>query len=176
LSVPSHQKIPTQTKNDRQLTALSEKFLHHLCRTSSQHPAPDFHLMIQTGVIHHLQNRMDSACLRVVGTIHQAADAGMNRRSRAHGTRLNCSKQFAVAEPVVTDVSPRLTQRHDFRVSGWIAVDEIAIPSSSNHTPFAHHDRSHWYFARLQCAPGAAEGFFHPRFVRRKIVSGKFVS
>ena len=122
--------------------------------------------MIQARVIHHLQNRMDGACLRVVGTIHQTADAGMNCRSRAHSARLNCSKQVAVDEPVVTEVSSCLAQRHDFSVSGWIAVGEVAIPSSSNHTPFANHDRSHWHFARLQRALGAAESFLYPKFVR----------
>ena len=132
--------------------------------------------MIQTGVIHHLQNRMDGARLRVIGTVHQAVDAGMNCRSRAHGARLNCSKQFAVDEPVVTDVSSRLAQRDDFSVSGWIAVGEVAIPSSSNHAPCAHHDRSHRHFASLERALGAAESFLHPKFVRRKLVRGKFVS
>jgi|HubBroStandDraft_6_1064221.scaffolds.fasta_scaffold242716_2 hypothetical protein len=132
--------------------------------------------MIQTGVIHHLQNRMDAACLRVIGTVHQAAEAGVNCRSRTHGARLNCSKQFAVDEPVVTDVSSRLAQRHDFSVSGWIAVGEVAIPSSSNHAPLAHRDRTHRHFASLERAPGAAESFLHPKFVRRKLVRGKFVS
>jgi len=132
--------------------------------------------MIQTGVIHHLQNRMDGACFRVLGTIHQAADAGVNCRSRAHGARLNCSKQFAVDEPVVTDVSSRLAERHDFSVSGWIVVGEVAIPSSSNHAPCAHYDCSHRHFARLQRAFGAAQGFFHPKFVRGQLVGGKFVS
>ena len=122
--------------------------------------------MIQTGVIHHLQNRMDGACFRVVGTIYQAAHPGMDCRSSAHGARLNCSKQFAVDEPVVTDVSSRLAEGHDFSVSGWIVVGEVAIPSSSNHTPLAHHDRSHWDFARLQRTLGATESLLHPKFVR----------
>ena len=121
--------------------------------------------MIQTGVIHHLQYRMDGACLRIVGTIYQAADAGMDCRSGAHGARLNCNKQFAVDEAVVTDVSSRLAQGHDFSVSGWIAVGEVAIPSPSNHTPLAHHDRSHWDFVRLQRALGAAKSLLHPKFV-----------
>jgi hypothetical protein len=118
---------------------------------------------------------MDGACLRIVGTIHQTAEAGMNRRSRTHGARLNCSKQFAVAEPVVTEVSSRFAQSHDFSVSGWIAVGEVAIPSSSNQPPCAHDDCSHRHFARLECALSAAERFFHPNFVGRKLVRRKFV-
>jgi NADH-quinone oxidoreductase subunit I len=121
--------------------------------------------MIQAGVIYHLQNRMDGAGFRVIGAVHQAAEAGMNRCSGAHGARLNCSKQFAVAEPVVTEVSSRLAQRHDFRVSGGIGVGEILIPSSTGYTAGAHDDRSHGHFARLQCALGAAESLFHPKLV-----------
>src|SRR5208283_3553738 len=126
----------SRTTHDQRLTALSKKILHHLRRTSGQNPAPDLHLMIQTGVIHHLQNRMDGARLRVVGTVHQTADAGQNGRSRAHGARLNCSKQRAMAEAVVTEVSSGLAQRHDFSVSGGIAAGEVAIPSPSQHALF----------------------------------------
>ncbi len=119
---------------------------------------------------------MDGARLRVIGTVHQAADARMNGRSRAHGARFNGSKQLAVAEPVITDVSSRLAQGHDFSMSAGIVVGEVAIPSSSHHAPCAHNNRSHRYFARLQCALGTAEGFFHPKFVGGKLVKGRFVS
>lgn len=152
------------------LTTVPKKFLQYLRRTSRQYPAPHFHPMIQTGVIHYLQNRMDGACLRIIGAVYQAADAGMNRRSRAHGARLNGGKQFAVAESVITEVSSRLAQGHDFRVSGGIAVGKIAIPPTSHHAPLAHHDRSHRHFARLQGALGRAQGFFHPKFVGPEFV------
>jgi len=154
--------LPVPRNTNPQLTTIPKKFLQYFGRTSRQHSVPDLHLMIQTRVIHHLQNGMDGACLRIVGTIHQAADAGMNRRSRAHGARLNCSKQFAVSKTVVTDVSSRLAQRQDFRMRGGIVVAEIPIPSSSDHASRAHHHRSHWHFACLKRALSAAQGFFHP--------------
>jgi hypothetical protein len=158
----------------KSIPAFSEKLLHHLGRASGQDPTLYFHMMIQAGVIYHLQNRMDSAGLRIVGTIHQAAESRMNRRSRAHGARLNCSKQFAVAEPVITDVSSGFAQGHDFSVGGWIAVSQIAIPPPANHTTFAYHDCPNRYLACLQCALCAADGFLHPNFVRRSIVGFKF--
>jgi hypothetical protein len=40
----------------------------------------------------------------------------------------------------------------------------------------AHHDGSHRHFAPFQRALGAAEGFLHPKFVRRRLVGRKFVS
>src|SRR5258707_11469770 len=102
---------------------------------------------------------MNSARLWVIGTIHQTADASKNCRARAHGARLNCSKQFTVDEAVITEVSSRLAQRHDFRVSGCIVIDEVAIPSSSNHPALANDDRPHGPVARPQSALGPAQGF-----------------
>jgi hypothetical protein len=121
--------------------------------------------MIQAGVVHHLQVRMNGTCLRVIGAVDQAADAGMNRRSRTHYARLNCSKQFAVAESVITEVSSRFTQRHDFGVRGGIVLCDIAIPASSDHAAVADHDRSHRHFVDLEGALRAAESFFHPKLV-----------
>ena len=119
---------------------------------------------------------MDGTSLLIIGAVDQAAEAGMNGRSRAHGARLNCSKQFAVAEPVITDVSSRLAQRYDFSVSGGIAVGEVAIPSSSNHAPCANDNRSHRNFTGIERALRAAQGFFHPKLVRGKLVRGEQLS
>jgi hypothetical protein len=123
--------------------------------------------MIQTGAIHHLQKRMDGTRFGIVGAVHQAPDARMNCRSRTHGARLNCSKQFAVAKPVVTEVSSRFAQRHDFRVRARIVVGKVAIPASSHYATGAHHHCSYRHFARLQGALRAAQGFFHPKLIRR---------
>jgi hypothetical protein len=108
---------------------------------------------------------MDRACLGVVGTVHEAAEASMNRGSRAHGARLNCSKQFAVAEPVITEVLSGFAQRDDFGVGRGIVVGEIAIPSPTDYSPVADDHRSHGHFARVQGALGAAECLQHPEFV-----------
>jgi hypothetical protein len=160
----------------KNLTALPKKLLQRFGRTAGQYAAPDLHLMIQPGVIHHLQNRMDGACLRVVSTVYQAAHASMNGRSSAHGAGFNCSKQLAVAEPVITDVSPRFAQRHDLSMSGRIAVGEVTIPSAPNHASCAHYDRPYRHFSCLQGALSAAQGFFHPQFVHLKKFSVPVVS
>jgi hypothetical protein len=131
--------------------------------------------MIQAGVIDHLENRMDGSSLWVVGTIHQAAEASMHGRSRAHRARLNCSKQFAVAEPMIPQASSRLAQGHDFGMCGGVVIAEVAIPSPSYDASFAHHDGSNRHLACLQCALRAAKGFFHPKFVGRHLVERTFV-
>ncbi len=89
----------------------------------------------------------------------------MDRRSRTHGARFNCSKQFAVAEPVITEVLSGLAEGDDFGVGGGIVVGEIAIPSAAHHAPVADDYRSDGDFAGVERALGAAQGFEHPEFV-----------
>jgi hypothetical protein len=79
-------------------------------------------LMIQPGVIHHLQNRMHGACFRIFGAIHQATQAGVNQRSRTHRAGLNCSKEFAGAQTMITDVSAGFAEGQDFGMGGGITV------------------------------------------------------
>jgi hypothetical protein len=121
--------------------------------------------MIQAGQIHHLQKRMDGSCFWIIGTVDQAADAGMNCRSRAHGTRLNCSKQFARDEAMVSYVSTRFAQGDDFCVGGWIVVREIAVPTPAHYASLVNDNGSNGHFIGLQCALGATKGLFHPEFV-----------
>ena len=42
--------------NFKTLAAISKKFLHNFRRASGQYPAPDYHLVVQSGVVHHLEN------------------------------------------------------------------------------------------------------------------------
>jgi hypothetical protein len=130
--------------------------------------------MIQAGVIYHLQNGMDGPCLWIVGTIHQAAEAGMHGSSRAHGARLNCNKQFAATEAVITEVSSGFAQRHNFGMGGGIGVGEIAIPTASNDAVFADDHGSDGDFAGIEGALGAEQGLLHPEFVGGAVLGSQF--
>jgi hypothetical protein len=103
--------------------------------------------VIQAGVVDHLQNRMDGAGFWVVRSIHQAAEASVNGRSRAHGARLNCNKQFAGDETVITEVPSGFAQGDHFGVRGGIVVGDIAIPSPSYDLACVHHDRADGHFS-----------------------------
>jgi hypothetical protein len=104
-------------------------------------------LVIQAGVIDHLQNRMDGAGFRVVRSVDQAAEAGVKGRSRAHGARLNCSKQFARAQTMITEVPSSFAQGDHFGVRGRIVVGDIAIPSASHDLARLHHDRAYGHLS-----------------------------
>ena len=119
---------------------------------------------------------MDSAGLRVVGAIHQAAQSRVNRRSRAHCARLNCYKQFTADESVITNGSPGFAQCHHFGVRGRVVVSEVAIPAPTYNTPFAHNYGSDRHFSGLKRPLGAVEGFRHPNLIGMRIFGGRSVS
>ncbi len=116
-------------------------------------------------MIDDLKNRMDGTGFRVRRPIHEAAQAGMQRRTRAHGAWLDCSKEFAIAEPVVTEGESSLSEGYDFSVRGGVMIRQISIPSPSYDATGAHHDRAHRHLTSLQGALRASQGFFHPQFV-----------
>jgi hypothetical protein len=107
-------------------------------------------------MIHHSQRRMNGACLWVIGSVHQTADAGVNGCPGAHGARLNCSKQFAAAKAVITNGASGLAQRYYFSVGGWIVVAEVAIPSAPDYASFADNYGADGNFSGVKRALGAA--------------------
>lgn len=121
--------------------------------------------MIQFRVIQNLQNGMYRTRFRVVRTVYQTADAGMNQSPCTHGTRFNCNKQFTIAQTMITNISTGISQSHNFCMSGGIMVGKIAIPSPADHLPVMHNDCPERNFSHLQRALCAAQGLFHIEFV-----------
>jgi hypothetical protein len=74
----------------------------------------------------------------MVGTVDQALDPGPYQRARAHRTRLNCNKQFAVSQAMVTNCCTRLAQCQYLRMCRWIAIGDVAVPSAANDLPAAY--------------------------------------
>jgi len=125
--------------DDRRLPAASKKLLQQLGAFSSQDPATDLHAVVQAGMIQNLKHGMNRARFRVIRSVNQPLQASMHHRSCTHRARLNCNKELAVSQAMVTDVLTSLTQRDDLGVRGGIGVGEIAIPSSSDDLAFANH-------------------------------------
>jgi hypothetical protein len=153
------------TTSDYRLTTFPEELLQDFRRTASQHTAADVHSVIQFRVIQNLQNGMCGTRFGVVRTVHQTADAGMNQSPRTHGTRFNCSKQFTIAQTMITDISTGISQGDNFCMSGGITVAKIAIPSPADHVPVKDDHRSDGDFSHLQSTLRAPEGLFHEEFV-----------
>ena len=99
-----------QNSKSLQISPSSKKLLEYFRRATRQDSALNLHSMIQTGMIHHLKNRMHGTRFRIVGPVHQTPETRMDRRSRAHGAGLNCSKQLAGDQAVITCIFSRLAQ------------------------------------------------------------------
>src|SRR5213080_1096263 len=102
---------------------------------------------------HHGLNR---ACLRIIGAVDQAFQTRMHHGSGAHRARFNCSKQFAVAQTMVTYRGTGLAYRDDFGVRRWVTISEIAIPSSPDNLSVAYDYRAHRNFSSFKRPLGGA--------------------
>jgi hypothetical protein len=96
----------------------------------------------------------------------------MHQGPGAHRARFNCSKQFTVFQTVVTNGCTCFPQSDDLGMGRGVGAGDVAIPSAPYDPAVANHDRAHWNFSRFERALGAAEGFFHPEFVRSQFVGG----
>ena len=112
---------------------------------------------------------------RIVGAVDQTLDPGMNQRTGTHRARFNCSKQLTVSEAVVTKGSTGFAEGDDLGVGAGIGVGDVAIPSASDDASAVHHDGSDWDFSGFEGTLGAAEGLFHPEFVREGLVSNRWL-
>jgi hypothetical protein len=112
--------------------------------------------MVQLRVVQHLHHRMDCARFGVVRAIYDAFHSRVHHRARAHWTRLNCNKQFAVSQAMVTQVSSGLAKGDDFSVGGGVGVGDVAVPASADNLSPVNNDCAYGDLASLQCALGGA--------------------
>src|ERR1700756_4331461 len=161
---PSDQRF-SPTTNDQRLTTVSKERLQHFRAAARQYSATNLDLMVQLRMVQDCHDRMHRTSFRVIGAIHQAADARMNQGAGAHGARFNCSKQFAVFQTVVTNRGTGFAQCHDLGVSRGVGVCDVAVPSAAHDSPGAYYDSPDGDLSRFEGALGAAQGFFHPQLV-----------
>ena len=116
---------------------------------------------------------VDCAGFKIVRTVYEALNPGMKNRPRAHRARLNCNKELAVGQTMVTDSDTGFAQRDDLGMRGRIGIDDVAIPSSAYDLLVTNDHRAHRNFPDLQSTLGTAEGFFHPEFIGQSIRLGR---
>jgi hypothetical protein len=169
-----------QRRATKRLTAISKERLQHFRAASGQHSAANRDLVVQLRMIQDLHYRMHGPRLGVVRAIYQALHAGVHQGASAHRAGLNGDKQRAPFEAMVTYGCTGFTQRDDLGVGGWVAVCNVAVPSSAYNPAsacdlavadvVAYYDRTHGNFPSLQRSLGAAQSFLHPEFVGMKVV------
>jgi hypothetical protein len=116
-------------------------------------------------MIYHLHYRMDRAGFRVIRSINQAFDPGMNERPGTHCARFDCSKQLTLVQAVVANSCTRFAQSDDFRMRGRVGIGQVPIAAATDDFAGANHDRAYRNFTRLQCTLRSAQSLFHKQFV-----------
>ena len=124
--------------------------------------------MVQSRVVQHFHDGMNRTRFRIIRAIDQPLQTGMNHRARAHRAWLNCSKQLALAQTMVTDVFTGFAKGYDFGVSGGIGLRNISVPPSAYNPAVTYDHGSYRYLAGFHRTLGRAEGLLHPEFVRQR--------
>jgi hypothetical protein len=105
---------------------------------------------------------MHRSRLGIVSAVHQAPQAGMYQRSRAHGAGFQGSVHLALRQTMVAEGLGRLPQGHHLRVRRGVAVQQVAVEPPPHYLSFAHHYGSYRHLARLQRSLCLAQRFLHP--------------
>ena len=121
--------------------------------------------MVQLRMIQNLDHGNYATRFRIICAIYQALDPRMQQSAGAHRARFNCSKQLAVVQAMVTNGSTGLAQGHDLGMSGWIEIDDVAVPAAPHDAAFTNHDRADGDLSALKRPLRAAQGFLHPEFI-----------
>jgi hypothetical protein len=104
---------------------------------------------------------------RVISTVNQPYDPGMNQGAGTHHAGLDGHEQFAIAQAMISNPGSSIAQGHDLRMRAGIVLSDIAVPSSADYLSLAHHYRPNRNLANLKRTLGAAECLFHVEFVGR---------
>jgi hypothetical protein len=92
---------------------------------------------------------MDCARFGVVRAVYNAFHPRVQERARAHGAWLNCSKEFAVSQTMVTQMRGGLAKGHDLSVGGGVGVSDVAVPASTNNSSLVNDYCAYRYLARF---------------------------
>src|ERR1700678_2003639 len=160
----NHSRTSPRKKHQFLATA-SKKLLQNSCATSRQHSAAYINPVVELWMIQQLHHRPHGPGFRVVCAVNQAPDARMHHRTGAHSARLNCNKQVAVRQAMVTDGCSGLAQRNNFGVSRGIMLADITVPSTPDNLLPQYHHGSNRNFASFEGALRGTQSLLHPEFV-----------
>ena len=147
------------------LSFVAEKRLHQIHTTSCKYSTGDFDLMIQLGMIQHLQHGVNCTSFRVLGAIDQSVDSCVGDGSGTHGARFNRDVEIAIRQAVIGDNVARFSQRLYFRVRRWVVIGDWAIAAAAHDVSFAHDDCADRDLAERESPLRFAQSFFHEQFI-----------
>jgi hypothetical protein len=144
--------------------------LQQLSASACENSAANFHLMVESRMIQNLHDGNYRASFRIVCPVDKALDPGMHQRSGAHCARFNCNKELTVGQTMVAEGRAGFAQRYDLGMGGGVAIADVAIPPTSYDLFSAHYNCTHGHLTCFQRALGAAQRFFHEKFIYQKLI------
>lgn len=117
--------------------------------------------MVQGSVRKHLETGAGSAPLRIIGSVHEARDPGLNHCASTHDAGLERHENCGTRETMITYHLSSGTQSNYFRVSGRIAIPDGTIAGPGNNRTFERNDRTDRYLPSFRGSARFFERVFH---------------
>ena len=92
----------------------------------------DFDAMVETRMGEDFETRADRAALGVVGTVHEALDAGLDHRASTHGAGFECDVERGVGKAVVCECMGGFAKHDNFGVGSGVVIADGAVAGASN--------------------------------------------
>src|SRR6266567_263218 len=104
------------------LPSAFEKLPHQLAAFAFQDALDHFHSMIQLIGVTNVKVRFHGAGLFIGGAVNKQLHARLDQRTGAHRAGFKGRINGGVGQSEIAKLSGRLAQRHNLRVSRWIAI------------------------------------------------------
>src|SRR5271157_1131274 len=147
------------------LAPFPEERLHQVHAARGQNSRTDLYLVVELGMVEHLQHGMHRSGLGVFRAIDQAPDSRVRDGAGAHGAGLDSHVEIAIEQTIVAEGFSSFAQGEYFGVPCRIVGCERAVESAAYESSAVHDDRPDGNFAHRQGALCLAQRFFHPELV-----------
>lgn len=129
------------------LAASGEKSLEQGSAVGSENARGDFDLMIQARVGKHFEAGTHGAAFRVIATINEARNAGLDDGAGTHAARLDGDVQGGGGQAIVAESAGSFAEHHHFGVGGGVAITDGAIAGTRDDGGFVNEERADRDFA-----------------------------
>jgi hypothetical protein len=98
----------------------------------------DFYTMVESRVRQEREAGLHRAAFGIFWAVDQSLDARLDYRPGAHGARLNGYVESGIQQAVVANGVGGGTQRYDFRMGRWVAIDDGSVSRARDNRPVGH--------------------------------------
>src|SRR5271157_328260 len=147
------------------LALFPEERLHQVHAARGQNSRDDLYLVVELGMVEHLQHGMHRSGFRVFRAIDQAPDARVRDGASAHGAGLDSHVEIAIEQAIVADGFSSFAQCKYFSVRCRIVAGERTVAPTAYNVSAVHDHCPDGNFAHREGALRLAQRFLHPELV-----------